>query len=71
MAVSGGTALPDEAARRPGGFFGQPVPPGVYKVVLTVDGKEQVQPLKVEYDPAGPASGVTFVPSREKEREDD
>ena len=31
---------------------GAPVPPGTYRVVLTVDGQEFTQPLKVELDPA-------------------
>jgi hypothetical protein len=34
--------------------FGPPVPVGTYKVVLTVDGQEFTQPLKVESDPGYP-----------------
>ncbi|HEV8062604.1 MAG TPA: PDZ domain-containing protein [Gemmataceae bacterium] len=37
---------------------GAPVPPGTYRVVLTVDGQEYTQPLKVELDPALTAAGV-------------
>ena len=33
------------------GGFGAAVPPGDYRVVLVVDGKEQSRPLKVERDP--------------------
>jgi photosystem II stability/assembly factor-like uncharacterized protein len=36
-----------------GGFGGRPVAAGAYKVVLTVDGKEYVQSIRVEPDPAG------------------
>jgi photosystem II stability/assembly factor-like uncharacterized protein len=36
-----------------GGFGGRPVPSGTYKIVLTVDGKELVQSLRVEGDPLG------------------
>ncbi|HXG10144.1 MAG TPA: PDZ domain-containing protein [Gemmataceae bacterium] len=35
-----------------GGFAGRPVASGVYKVVLTVDGKEFTQTVRVEGDPA-------------------
>ncbi len=41
-------------ARGPGPGRGQrqsPAPPGMYRVVLTVDGKEQTQSLRVENDP--------------------
>jgi photosystem II stability/assembly factor-like uncharacterized protein len=43
----------------PGGFGGggQPVPPGTYRVLLTVDGKEYSQTLRVEADPSAPTSG--------------
>src|SRR5262249_45129015 len=36
----------------PGGFGGRPVAPGTYKVVLTVDGKELTQAVRVEADPS-------------------
>jgi hypothetical protein len=32
------------------------VPAGAYKVVLTVDGKEHVQSIRVVADPAAPAA---------------
>jgi photosystem II stability/assembly factor-like uncharacterized protein len=58
----GGQGPPEAAAQRAemaqrfGGFmFGQPVTPGMYRVVLTVDGKEFTQPLRVEADPTVPA----------------
>jgi photosystem II stability/assembly factor-like uncharacterized protein len=38
-----------------GGPGGRPVPPGAYKVVLSVDGKEYVQSLRVLADPAAPS----------------
>jgi photosystem II stability/assembly factor-like uncharacterized protein len=38
------------------GFGGRPVPPGTYRVVLTVDGKELTQTVRVEADPDAPAS---------------
>jgi photosystem II stability/assembly factor-like uncharacterized protein len=38
------------------GFGGRPVSPGTYRVVLTVDGKELTQALRVEADPDAPAS---------------
>jgi hypothetical protein len=34
------------------------VPPGDYRVVLTVDGTEHVQTLTVEADPTAPRSGI-------------
>jgi photosystem II stability/assembly factor-like uncharacterized protein len=41
---------------RPSFFPVQPVPPGMYRVVLTVDGQELSQGLKVEADPVVPAA---------------
>jgi photosystem II stability/assembly factor-like uncharacterized protein len=51
--------------RRFGGGFqrGQPVAPGMYRVVLTVDGKEYAQPLRVEADPT--QANVLITPDRE------
>jgi photosystem II stability/assembly factor-like uncharacterized protein len=46
----GGGAFPG------GGFFGQTVPSGTYRVVLTVDGEEFSQPLRIEADPTLPTS---------------
>ena len=45
-----------------GGFFrtGPSVPPGTYRVVLTVDGKELAQNLRIEADPTLPV-GVTVA----------
>jgi photosystem II stability/assembly factor-like uncharacterized protein len=51
FALQSGTELPEEAIRRPGGLLAGPVPPGIYRVVLTVDGKEFTQPIQVEADP--------------------
>jgi hypothetical protein len=46
-----GNVDPEQIMRRPGGFFGQAVQPGQYRLVLAVDGKEYVQTLSVEADP--------------------
>ena len=54
-----------------GGGFGrrlQGVTPGTYRVVLTVDGKESSQPLKIEADPAYP---YTELATEEMEEEED
>jgi S1-C subfamily serine protease/photosystem II stability/assembly factor-like uncharacterized protein len=51
MGAQAGNVLPEELLRRPGGLFGQAVPPGTYRVVLNVDGKEISQPVVVEADP--------------------
>jgi photosystem II stability/assembly factor-like uncharacterized protein len=41
--------------RSQGGFTqGRPIAPGIYRVVLTVDGQELTQPLRVEIDPSLP-----------------
>ncbi len=37
----------------PGGFGGRQVPPGEYRVVLTVDGREYSQTVRIEGEPAG------------------
>jgi photosystem II stability/assembly factor-like uncharacterized protein len=48
--------------RRGGGVFGAlggpPVLPGAYRVVLTVDGKEYAETIRVEPDPSTPASEI-------------
>src|SRR5262249_1777932 len=44
------------AGRFGGGPAGQPVPPGAYRGVLTVDGKEYTQGVRVEADPSAPAA---------------
>ncbi len=43
---------------RGAGVFSQPVQPGVYRVVLNVDGKELAQPLRVETDPNGASNAI-------------
>jgi hypothetical protein len=57
-----------------GGFGGTPVPPGTYRVVLTVDGKEYSQAIRVEADPTVPPSDVIaedeIEEDEEHERED-
>jgi photosystem II stability/assembly factor-like uncharacterized protein len=52
----GGGGVGSALARFFGGGRGFPVPApvGAYKIVLTVDGQEYTQPLKVEADPAYP-----------------
>ena len=46
-----------------------PAPPGQYRVVLTVDRKEQSQGLRVENDPTLPAGSVIAEqpPARQKD----
>jgi len=53
----GGQADPEQVVRR-GGLFTSDVPPGQYRVVLTVDGKEQTQGLRVEADPTGVSTAI-------------
>jgi hypothetical protein len=43
---------------RGGGVLSQPAQPGVYRVVLNVDGKEFTQPLRVESDPTRQAEAI-------------
>jgi hypothetical protein len=50
--------------------LGPPVPPGQYRVVLTVDGKEQVQGLLVERDPTLPATVIAAEEEPAREREE-
>jgi len=49
-------------------FGGQAVPNGIYRVVLTVDGQEFNQPLRVEGDPA--AASTLIAPDDEKENKE-
>jgi len=42
--------------------LGRPVPAGTYRVVLNVDGVEQIQPLKVENDPTLPPDLIPSEP---------
>jgi photosystem II stability/assembly factor-like uncharacterized protein len=56
------------------GFTGRPVASGMYRVVLTVDGKEQVQPLKIENDPTLPPDIIPSeaeVPEAKKRLQED
>ncbi len=50
-------AAPPSQPRR-GPARPQPVPPGTYRVVLTVDGKDLSRTVQVEPDPNGPSSGL-------------
>jgi hypothetical protein len=52
----GGQADPEQALRR--GLFTADVPPGQYRVVLTVDGKEFSSGLRIEADPTGASSAI-------------
>jgi photosystem II stability/assembly factor-like uncharacterized protein len=51
-----GAGDPEMAIRR--GLFTADVPPGQYRVVLNVDGKEFSQGLRVEADPTGATNGI-------------
>jgi hypothetical protein len=55
-------AIGAPASQRGFGAGGAPVPPGTYRIVLTVDGKEYTQPLKVELDPALAAAAAAGEP---------
>lgn len=57
--------------QRFGGFgqIGAAVPPGMYRVVLMVDGQEFTQPLRVEADPNLPA-GAAIADEEDVEEED-
>jgi photosystem II stability/assembly factor-like uncharacterized protein len=56
--------------RRPAGGFQavSAAPPGMYRVVLVVDGKEYSQPLKLEADPTLPTTITTDEESKEQEK---
>jgi photosystem II stability/assembly factor-like uncharacterized protein len=56
---------------RPAFFPVQPVPPGMYRVVLTVNGQEFSQPIKLEADPTVPTAVANPVQVREEEPERD
>jgi photosystem II stability/assembly factor-like uncharacterized protein len=49
------------------GFGGRRVPAGTYRIVLTVDGEEQSQPLRVEDDPNLPPGTIIAQPAEEDE----
>jgi len=61
-------ARPQPGQPRPGGRpeTGSGVPPGVYRVVLTVDGKGYSQSLKVENDPTAPGGVIAEEPEEPK-----
>src|SRR5262249_28287247 len=65
-------ARPAEPRPFPGGGFGggRPVQPGMYRVVLSVDGQDYTQDLRVEADPSAP-NGVIIADDDEDEDEDD
>ena len=48
-----------------------PVPPGDYRVILTIDGTEHVQTLLVEQDPSAPKGGYVFGEEMEEREEED
>ena len=48
---AGGIVDDLETLMRRGGLLGGAILPGTYRVVLNVDGKEHVQPLRIEPDP--------------------
>jgi photosystem II stability/assembly factor-like uncharacterized protein len=53
--------------RPPGGFQAvSAAPPGMYRVVLTVDGKEYAQPLRVESDPTLPSTLIAEEEDKEE-----
>jgi hypothetical protein len=54
-----------------GGFGGRRVPAGTYRVVLTADGEEQSQPLRVEDDPNLPPGTIIAQPAEDMEDEKD
>lgn len=58
--LQAGTELPEEAMRRPGGLLSQAVPAGTYRIVLTVDGQEFSQPVKIETDPNSTSPGIAL-----------
>ena len=47
--------------------FAEAVAPGMYRVVLTVDGKEYAQSVRVEADPTLPPTVVTEQPEEDEE----
>jgi photosystem II stability/assembly factor-like uncharacterized protein len=67
--VLGGQTDPEQAMRR--GLFTASVPPGQYRVVLTVDGKEYSQGLRVEADPSGASNGIAAEPDDDEDADRD
>ena len=61
------TLRPGAPGRRP---FEEPVAPGMYRVVLTVDGQEYAQTLRVEHDPTVPVTVTAEEIETPKRRKD-
>jgi hypothetical protein len=55
--------------RGPGFGGGQAVPPGTYRAVLLVDGKELTQSLRVEADPTAPAGVIASEEEQDGDRD--
>jgi photosystem II stability/assembly factor-like uncharacterized protein len=70
-AAATSAAVPETAGPRGrrggGGGFGPPVSPGVYRLVLTVDGEEFTQSVRVEADPVLSSSGIADADAMEFE----
>jgi len=57
-------------AGRPNRGRGQnPAPPGMYRIVLTVDGKEHTQGLRLENDPLLKTPSIIAEDDEDEERE--
>ncbi|HTK74438.1 MAG TPA: PDZ domain-containing protein [Gemmataceae bacterium] len=68
--AAGGVAEGLEALMRRGGLLGGAIQPGTYRVVLNVDGKEHVQPLRIEPDPTQ-GTGAIAVGGGDDHQDDD
>ncbi|MCS6859802.1 MAG: PDZ domain-containing protein [Abditibacteriales bacterium] len=70
---SGETPTPPSQGRGGGfgglGGFARPVPAGLYRVVLTVDGKEYTQTLRIENDPVVPEASTANDDAETEEEE--
>ncbi|MFO0807424.1 MAG: hypothetical protein U0746_02240 [Gemmataceae bacterium] len=51
IGLATGEVPPEAIFERQGGVFSAAVPPGMYRVVLSADGKDLSQPLRIEADP--------------------
>jgi hypothetical protein len=67
--VIGGQADPEQAMRR--GLLTADVPAGQYRVVLTVDGKDYSQGLRVEADPSGVTTAIAAEPPEDDDPDRD
>lgn len=67
--AAAGSSRPITAGRGPGADRGTPVSPGMYRLVLTVDGKDYTQSLELEIDPTAPADAV-FTELEEEDEEE-